>query len=841
MSTVASLKIRIGADWSEAQKAFNSVQKAISPMADRLQSIGSALSTYVTGPLVAFGAVALKSSIDFESAFAGVRKTVSATEPQLAALEKGIREMSKEIPASANEIAGVAEAAGQLGIELPNILGFTRVMIDLGETTNLQAGDAATALARLANITQMPQSEFDRLGSTVVALGNRLATTEAEIVEMGLRLAGAGKQVGLTEAQILGFAGALSSVGIEAEAGGTAFSKVFIDISNAVQSGGEGLSLFARVAGMSTAQFRQAFQADAAGAIVSFVEGLGRISAEGGNTFAVLEALGFSEIRVRDALLRASGAGDLFRQSIQIGSEAWRENTALTAEAAQRYDTTAAKLQILWNRLTDVTRTIGDALKPALVDLMSGLEPVFKMTEGLAVSFKNADGATKALVMGIAALAAALGPLLFSIGSLVKLAPVFAAGFSVATGPIGLVVGGIAAATVASIGLYKLWQEMAPFMANKFAGALRIVNASLLAASGNRAGAIKQLLAAVDVSAMGASLVEKRGAEEARLEADMAAEAEKVASAMQAALKTALAGSGGSAWDDLLGGEGAKGTPALLAAVDALRARLQQALVPAGQLVDRMNQVFGPLMTKNLVNQRAPTMTGAEGRPGEGDMLPLIDPSMLRRTTEVASMAMDELALKLAEKREQFAELTAAIGNTLKEGLISGITALAEGFGAMAAGTASLGDVGKNLLQVFANVMQTLGGMIIAYGVAGEKWNAAGGFLSFLNPLSAGAVIAIGAALVAGGAAIKGYLSRSSSRSGGARTSGVSSVGVNANAASTAGSGAGFSGSQGAASQAQAVPMVNVTITPRVLPSGDVVFSQGEGGRRLDRYGTLMA
>lgn len=41
--------------------------------------------------------------------------------------------MSKEIPASASAIAEVAEAAGQLGIEVPNILGFTRVMIDLGK------------------------------------------------------------------------------------------------------------------------------------------------------------------------------------------------------------------------------------------------------------------------------------------------------------------------------------------------------------------------------------------------------------------------------------------------------------------------------------------------------------------------------------------------------------------------------------------------------------------------------------------------------------------------------------------------------------------------------------
>src|SRR5690606_25734010 len=156
--------------------------------------------------------------------FAGVRKTVDATEAEFAELEKGIRDMAKEIPAAATEIAAVAEAAGQLGIQKNAILGFTRTMVDLGVATNMTSDQAATALARLANITQMSQQEFDRLGSAIVALGNNLATTESEIVEMGLRIAGAGAQIGLTEAQILGFAAALSSVGIEAEAGGTAIS-----------------------------------------------------------------------------------------------------------------------------------------------------------------------------------------------------------------------------------------------------------------------------------------------------------------------------------------------------------------------------------------------------------------------------------------------------------------------------------------------------------------------------------------------------------------------------------------------------------------------------------------
>jgi TP901 family phage tail tape measure protein len=110
-------------------------------------------------------------------------------------------------------------------------------MVDLGESTNLTGQEGAEQFAKFANIVGMSQDDFSRLGSTLVALGNNMATTEADIMALAMRLAGAGSQVGLTEAQILAFSAALSSVGIEAEAGGSAFSKVMIGMQLAVETG----------------------------------------------------------------------------------------------------------------------------------------------------------------------------------------------------------------------------------------------------------------------------------------------------------------------------------------------------------------------------------------------------------------------------------------------------------------------------------------------------------------------------------------------------------------------------------------------------------------------------
>ncbi|EKQ3638389.1 phage tail tape measure protein [Enterococcus faecalis] len=461
---------------------YNASEKMISS-GQKMEKVGGALTKGITLPILAGAAAVTTAAVKWESDFAGVKKTndevVDSTGKVVYSykdLENGLRGLAKELPSSHTEIANVAEAAGQLGIKTKNVVGFTKTMIDLGESTNMSAEEAATALARLANITGMPQTEFDKLGSVIVDLGNNFATTESEITAMGLRLAGAGHQVGMSEAQIMGFAAALSSVGIEAEAGGSAFSKVMVQmqlavenganafagleslsqqtgvsmeqVSSAVRNGGKELKNtagamgltskelktmhkeatdasgklndFAEVAGMSAEQFSKAFKEDASGAIIKFIEGLGKTKEHGQSAIAVLDDMGITEVRLRDSLLRAAGASDVFKSAVDRGTKAWGQNTALTEEANKRYETTESQLKMLKNEAVDVGITFGGPLVKALRDVLQATKPMIKTVTNLAESFSNADPKTQQTIVKMIALTAAMGPAIKLTGTLTK-------------------------------------------------------------------------------------------------------------------------------------------------------------------------------------------------------------------------------------------------------------------------------------------------------------------------------------------------------------------------------------------------------------------------------------
>ena len=397
------------------------VGNKISQVGQTISGFGSALTKGVTAPIVAGAGLVVKAAIDYESAFAGVKKTVDETASvSYQKLSDGIRQMAKELPASAVEIANVAEVAGQLGIKTEDILSFSRTMIDMGESTNLSAEEAATAIAKIANIMGLTSDEYSRFGAAVVDLGNNFATTEKDIVEMTNRLAAGGKLAGLSTADILGLATAMSSVGIEAEAGGTAMTQTLTSIGNAValttKDSAEDLALIAKVAGTTSEEFQQAWKEKPTEALQSFIKGLQNAHEKGANMNAILMKLGMTGVRQSNMLKSLALASDKMGAAVQRSNQAWKDNTALTNEANKRYETTESQLKMFRNQLTDIAIEFGGPLVKALRSGLDAAKPWLSNLSDLAKKFSSLSTEQQQNIIKWGLMAAALGPALNILG-----------------------------------------------------------------------------------------------------------------------------------------------------------------------------------------------------------------------------------------------------------------------------------------------------------------------------------------------------------------------------------------------------------------------------------------
>ncbi len=390
-----------------------------------------------------------QNAAEFETSMASVKRTVGGDDAFISQLGDSFQELSTQMPITASELAAIATTAGQLGIAQDEVEGFTKVMAQLATTTDLSADSAATMLAQFANITGT--TDYDRLGATVAALGDSTATTASKVVEMSQGLAAAANLAGMSERDILAISAAVGSLGIEAASGSTSMSQLITTLYKATETG-DNLEQFASVAGMSAQQFKNAWGADAVGAMNSFIQGLNDVERNGKSAVVILDELGINNVRQVKAILGLASAGDLLTDTIAQANTAWTANTALTDKAGIMYNTTGAKLSMLQNSANNVSIAIGDTLNPVVGDAA-------ELLTGIVQPIADFISANPALVKGLTASAGALGVVTAAVAAYeakTKLAAIATKVFGTAVsghfGAILAIAGGIGA-VVTAIGL----------------------------------------------------------------------------------------------------------------------------------------------------------------------------------------------------------------------------------------------------------------------------------------------------------------------------------------------------------------------------------------------------
>lgn len=483
-------------DMPTSLKVFTDAWKnATSEVGELLVGIGNGLTKYVTAPLTAAAGLSIKTFADQQAAMTGVRKTVDeivdANGNVIVSyddIDRSLRNIALTTASSYEEVASVAEAAGQLGITATQLSDgttelekFTKTMVMLGDSTNLSADEAAIAIARIINITGESTDNVDKLGNAIVYLGNNFATSEQEIVAMANRLAAGGTLAGLTTQEIFGLATAMSSVGITAEAGGTAMTQTLTAIEKEFSAFSEGaesnLPRIAEIAGMSAEEFADAWQNRPADAIQAFISGLGGLDEKGESATLVLDELGMAGIRQSNMLKSLSLASDVLTDAIDGSNRAFESGNDLVDEAEKRYGDFKTQTGQLKESFKYLGSEVGESLAKLLLPVVEKLtEFVTKLAEGWA----NLSEPIQKFILVIAGIAAAVGPILVFIGNVLIFISKLKTAFEVlgltiggfVSGPILTIIGAIAAVVagiVAVIEIIKHWDEIVEFASNVIA------------------------------------------------------------------------------------------------------------------------------------------------------------------------------------------------------------------------------------------------------------------------------------------------------------------------------------------------------------------------------------
>lgn len=436
-----SLTASLGNGEQAAERFYKTMERAtnLNFAAQAVGNFSRRLQNTLKGPVAA--------AVNFESAMADVRKVVNFDTPDgLQRLGQALRDMSKTIPITAPGLAQIAASGGQLGIKANNLTAFVDTVARMAVAFDMLPDEAGDAMAKLANVFQIPIDRMSRLGDAINHLSDGTAAKANEVVRALYRIGGTARQFGLAETQAAALSNAMISLGRAPEVAATAINGLLNRLQTASIQGRKFQSALASI-GLSASDLEHSVRTDAQGALLDFFNRL-----EGLDKFARAKVLGqmFGQLYADDIALLV-GSLDEYRKSLKLVASDTQFAGSMTKEFQNRSNTTANGFILLQNRMTEFKTTLGEALLPAIRELS---DMFGEIVDRAAAWAKANPGLTKGLltVTGIVAgLTAVLTPLLTTMAALVVIMGTFRRLPSALGGLLGMGRGGKGGGVASSV------------------------------------------------------------------------------------------------------------------------------------------------------------------------------------------------------------------------------------------------------------------------------------------------------------------------------------------------------------------------------------------------------
>jgi TP901 family phage tail tape measure protein len=326
----------------------------------------------------------LKFSADFERSFADVARTTGLFGAEAAGqanqLKTALIDLTQDIPVGFEDVAQIATLAGQLNIANDSIAEFTESVAKFAATTDVTVEAAATAFGRLDQLVEGVDGQFEKLGSSILAVGVNAVATESDIIAISTQIASVANIAGFSASELIGFSSALASVGTRPELARGTFTRLFTEIQQSVAEGGTQLEVFARTAGQSQQEFTDAWGAGSgAEQVIAVLKGL---DAAGKDADQVLAQLGITSVRDVPTLLKLAQSVEEVERQIQIANLGFAEGSELQNQYSVITSTFSEKLVVLKNNFAALLNTLGSAtgflgiFVDALIGITKALESI---------------------------------------------------------------------------------------------------------------------------------------------------------------------------------------------------------------------------------------------------------------------------------------------------------------------------------------------------------------------------------------------------------------------------------------------------------------------------------